>query len=253
MRNLLLTIAYDGTNFCGWQRQSNFRTVQGEVENALSIVVGKPVEISGTSRTDSGVHAKAQCATLILDDEGIPTEHIARAVNDILAFDKLEGVSDVRIIGVKEMPEGFHARHDAKGKRYIYKINNSPEKSPFRRTQFYQVSHPLDVDAMKEATKYIVGEHDFKSFETAGSTVHESTVRNVYKLTVDKENDDITISIEGDGFLYNMVRIIVGTLVEVGLHKLSVDDVKEIIAAKDRGKAGHTAPPQGLYLDEVFF
>ena len=253
MRNILLTIAYDGTNFCGWQRQSNFRTVQGEVENALSIVVGKPVEISGTSRTDSGVHAKAQCATLILDDEGIPTEHIARAVNDILAFDKLEGVSDVRIIGVKEMPEGFHARHDAKGKRYIYKINNSPEKSPFRRTQFYQVSHPLDVDAMKEATKYIVGEHDFKSFETAGSTVHESTVRNVYKLTVDKENDDITISIEGDGFLYNMVRIIVGTLVEVGLHKKAPEDVGKIINAKERSLAGHTAPPQGLYLDEVFY
>ncbi len=253
MRNILLTIAYDGTNFCGWQRQANFRTVQGEVENALSIIIGKPVEIAGTSRTDSGVHAKAQCATLILDNEGIPTEHIARAVNDILAFDKLEGVSDVRIIGVKEMPEDFHARHDAKGKRYIYKINNAKEKSPFRRTQFYQVSNPLDVDAMRKACEHIVGTHDFKSFETAGSTVHESTVRTVYKLTVDQNGDDITISIEGDGFLYNMVRIIVGTLVEVGLHKLEPNDVKEIVNAKDRGKAGHTAPPQGLYLDEVFF
>lgn len=253
MRNILLTIEYDGTNFCGWQRQSNFRTVQGEVENALSIVAGKPVEIDGTSRTDSGVHAKAQCATLILEDGGIPTENIPRAVNDILAFDKLEGISDVRIVSAKEMPEGFHARHDAKGKRYIYKIYNAKEKSPFRRTQFYQVTKELDLNAMKKAASYIVGTHDFKSFETSGSTVHESTVRTVYKLNVDKDGETITVSIEGDGFLYNMVRIIVGTLVEVGLHKIEADDVKDIVESKDRSKAGHTAPPQGLYLDEVFF
>ncbi len=253
MRNILLTIAYDGTNFCGWQRQSNFRTVQGELEKALSIVVGKPVEISGTSRTDSGVHAKAQCATLILDDDGIPTENIARATNDVLAFDKLEGISDVRIVDVKEMPDAFHARHDAKGKRYIYKICNAIEKSPFRRTQFYQISKSLDLDAMRKAAEQIVGTHDFKSFETAGSTVHETTVRTVYKLTVDKKDDDITVAIEGDGFLYNMVRIIVGTLVEVGLHKIDANDIDKIIKAKDRSKAGHTAPPQGLYLDEVFF
>ena len=253
MRNILLTIAYDGTNFCGWQRQTDFRTVQGELENALSVAAGHPVTIEGCSRTDSGVHANGQQATLILEDGGIPTENIPRAANDILAFDKLEGIGDIKILSAKEMPEGFHARHDAKGKRYIYKICNAPDKSPFRRTMFYQVAKPLDIEVMKKAAESIVGTHDFKSFETSGSTVYETTVRTVYKLDILKDGDMVTISIEGDGFLYNMVRIIVGTLVEVGLHKLNADDIEKIIESKDRGNAGHTAPPQGLYLDEVFY
>lgn len=253
MRNVLLTIEYDGTNFAGWQRQKEARTVQGEIENALEKLIGKRIEIAGTSRTDAGVHAMGQRASFTLDDGGIPTENIVRALNDILAFDKMEGLGDIRILKAEEMPEDFHARYSSKGKRYIYKIYNEKEKSPFRRTLFYQITDELDVKAMKDAAKYIVGTHDFKSFETSGSTVHETTVRTIYSLDISKEENLITISISGDGFLYNMVRIIVGTLVEVGLHKKDPKDLEEIINVKDRSAAGHTAPPQGLYLDEVFY
>ncbi|MBR5925940.1 MAG: tRNA pseudouridine(38-40) synthase TruA [Firmicutes bacterium] len=275
MRNILLTIAYDGTGFCGWQRQENQRTVQGRLEEALSIVCLQDIKVSGTSRTDSGVHALGQCASFTLPDDGIPTDKIALATNDILAFDKVEGIGDIRIISAREMPEGFHARHSAKGKRYIYRIYNCREKSPFRRTQFYQVDRQLDLDAMRKAAAKIEGTHDFKSFETAGSTVHDSTVRTVYSVKIEAEKVkpeagasaqggdadpresfdplSIKISVEGDAFLYNMVRIIVGTLVEVGLHRIDADDIEKIIESKDRGVAGHTAPAQGLYLDEVFF
>ena len=256
MRNILLTIEYDGTNFSGWQRQPNARTVQGEIESALRYLIGKEVLIDGTSRTDAGVHAFGQQASFQLEDGGIPTERIPKALNDILAFDKIEGVGDIKILDAKEMPEDFHARYSAKGKRYIYKIYNAKEKSPFRRTMFYQIADELDLDAMREAAKYIIGTHDFKSFETSGSTVHETTVRTIYDLKIENEKTDsnmISISIEGDGFLYNMVRIIVGTLVEVGLKKKAPAEVKTIIQAQDRSKAGHTAPPQGLYLDEVFY
>ena len=256
MRNILLTIEYDGTNFSGWQRQPNARTVQGEIEEALTKLIGKPMLIDGTSRTDAGVHAKGQCASFKLEDAGIPTDRIAKALNDILAFDKLEGIGDVRILSAVEMPEDFHARYSAKGKRYIYRLYNAAEKSPFRRTLFYQIAEKLDLDAMRDAAKYIIGTHDFKSFETSGSTVHESTVRTIYNLTITQSATDsnmIEISIEGDGFLYNMVRIIVGTLIEVALHKKTPAEVEKIIEAKDRSLAGHTAPPQGLYLDEVFY
>lgn len=274
MRNILLTISYDGTNFAGWQRQSDQRTVQGTLEDALSVSCNREIKIQGTSRTDAGVHALGQCATMKLPDKGIPTDKIALATNDILAFDKVEGISDVRILSAVEMPEHFHARHDAKGKRYIYRIYNARERSPFRRTQFYQIDRELDIAAMKEAAAKLVGTRDFKAFETAGSTVHDTTVRTLYKVDVEAtpakdvapggascDNEMrphfkakiITITVEGDAFLYNMVRIISGTLVEVGLHRMDAADIERIIESKNRKNAGHTAPAQGLYLDKVFF
>jgi len=259
LRNIKLVIQYDGTNFEGWQRQKEgTRTVQGELENALSLACHQNVTIDGSSRTDAGVHAYGLCASLILPDDGIPTDKIARATNDILAFDKLEGVSDVKIVSATEMPEDFHARHSAKGKRYIYKIYNCEEKSPFRRTQFYQIAKPLDLEKMREAAEYIKGTHDFKCFETSSNSPRENTVRTIFELDVMKSavSDkafSYTVVVEGDGFLYNMVRIIVGTLVEVGLGKMDPKELPSIIESKDRGKAGHTAPPQGLYLDEVFY
>jgi len=259
MRNILLKIQYEGTNFAGWQRQADdIRTVQGEVEKALSEACHYDCKIEGSSRTDAGVHANALCASLILPDEGIPTDKIPRATNDILAFDKLEGIGDVKILSATEMPEGFHARHSAKGKRYIYRIYNCENKSPFRRTQFYQVGKMLDVERMRKACEYIKGTHDFKCFETSSNSPRENTVRTIYKLDVLRNavSDNawsISVVVEGDGFLYNMVRIIVGTLVEVGLGKMEPEELKAIIESKDRGNAGHTAPPQGLYLDEVFY
>ena len=273
MKNILLTIAYDGTGFSGWQRQPEARTVCGELESLLSELGGSPVQLNGCSRTDAGVHARGQRASFLWDS-AIPTDRLARVMNDRLAADRLEGVGEIRILDAREMPEGFHARFDSKGKRYIYRIRaRFGDRGPdiFARNYCYQVRDWLDTDAMKAAAAQILGTRDFKCFEAAGSTPRESTVRTIYRLDVDilptgepseaaklspmggPGLQDIAISIEGDGFLYNMVRIITGTLVEAGQGKRSPESIAETIASRDRSKAGHTAPPQGLYLDEIFY
>ena len=278
MRNILLKIAYDGTDFSGWQRQPDKRTVCGTLEAALSELLGFEVKLDGTSRTDAGVHALGQCASLVIPDDGIPTERLAKAVNDRLSFGRLEGIGDVRVLSAEEMPEGFHARYSSEGKRYIYRIYVSPVKSVFRRTRFYQLQGPLDLVAMSSAARLLSGEHDFAAFMSSGSTPQESTVRKIYGIDLNiypaeesprdafggfldrlEPGDDpqfpyeLRISVSGNGFLYNMVRIIVGTLVEVGQGKRDVLSVSEALEKGDRGLAGHTAPPHGLYLDEVFF
>jgi tRNA pseudouridine38-40 synthase len=268
-KNILLTIAYDGSGFSGWQRQPNARTVCGELEALLSDICGALVQLNGCSRTDAGVHAKGQRASFISDCP-VPAERLARVMNDRLAKDRLEGVGEIRILEAKEMPEDFHARFDSRGKRYVYRIRagwgeagSGPDV--FSRNYCYQVREKLDAEAMKKAASYIIGTHDFKCFEAAGSTPRESTVRTSYSLEIDcspAQNSgpatgaalqDITVRIEGDGFLYNMVRIITGTLVEVGQRKRSPESIKDTIASLDRSRAGHTAPPQGLYLDEIFY
>ena len=251
MKNILLKIAYDGTGFCGWQRQPGSRTVCGELESVLKSITGLDIKLDGTSRTDAGVHALGQCASFRSEIQ-IPVENLARAMNNALAKDRLEGVGEIRVIEAKEMPEDFHARFSSKGKRYIYRIRHGQEPDVFLRNYCYQVSKTLDVAAMAEAAVYIVGERDFACFQSAGSP-KESTVRTVYDLSVSGDDRDILISVSGNGFLYNMVRIIVGTLVEVGLGKRTPGSLQETIASCDRQKAGHTAPPQGLYLDEVFY
>ena len=252
-RNIFLKIAYDGTGFQGWQRLPGKKTVCGCVEEALARVLGQDVKIDGCSRTDAGVHALGQTATLLLEDHGIPTERIRKALNDCLITQKREGVGEIEILEAKEMPEGFHARYSAKGKEYIYKIRNAESPDIFKRTRYYQVRQPLDVDAMRRAAAQIVGTHDFACFQTAGGTPRETTVRTVWALDIRQDGEYLTVSIKGNGFLYNMVRIIVGTLVEVGLGKKDASELSDIIASKDRGRAGHTAPPQGLYLKEVYY
>ena len=259
-RNILLKIAYDGTNFSGWQRQPNVPTVQGEVERVLSILCAKDITINGTSRTDAGVHAFGQQASFC-GDFSIPTENILRAANNLLD-------PAVQIVDVCEKPLDFHARFDSKGKTYIYKIYNSRRKNPFHRNSCYFVDKKLDVEAMQQAAKYIVGTHDFKCFEAAGGQPRETTVRTVSDLKISAnaleekapigderwfEPQEIKIEITGDGFLYNMVRIIIGTLVEVGMGRIKAEEVKGIVASMDRTKAGHTAPPQGLYLKEIYY
>lgn len=250
----MLTIEYDGSEFSGWQRQPERRTVQGELERVLSKVCGVPVQINGTSRTDAGVHALGQRASFKLQS-GIPTDKVKLAANNILAGGKnlASQVGDVRIIKVEEMPEDFHARFDSKGKKYRYVISNSHEQNIFRRKYCYQVAQTLDIDAMKNAAKHIVGTHDFACFQSAGGQERETTVRTVYSLDVFKSGQDVVIEIAGDGFLYNMVRIITGTLVEVGLGKRNPDDLIGIIESLDRTKAGHKAPAEGLYLVEVYY
>lgn len=253
-RNLLLTIEYDGSEFSGWQRQPERRTVQGELEKVLSKVCGTDVQINGTSRTDAGVHALGQRASFKLES-GIPTDRIKLAANNILAGGKnlASQVGDVRIIEVEEKDLGFHARFDSKGKKYRYVISNGSNPDIFRRKYCYQVAQPLDVDAMKDGAKHIVGTHDFACFQSAGGQERETTVRTVYSLDVFKRGSDIIIEIAGDGFLYNMVRIITGTLVEVGLGKRNPDELVGIIESTDRTKAGHKAPAEGLYLVEVYY
>lgn len=248
-RNILLTIEYDGTDFHGWQRQNELRTVQGALEGALSRICGKPVTIDGTSRTDAGVHALGQRATL-RGEFGIPTDRIPIAVNHILAGDHR---GDVRILKAEDMPEGFHARFSCIGKKYRYMIRNAEKMPVFLRNYRYLVEQPLDSRAMNDAAELIVGTHDFRCFQATGSYERETTVRTIHSCTVCANGSDVVIEVAGDGFLYNMVRIITGTLVETGLGKRAAADMTAVIESGDRTRAGHTAPPQGLYLAEVYY
>ena len=282
-RNVLLTIAYDGSTFHGWQKQPGERTVQGYLEQTMSRLFDREILLSGTSRTDAGVHAYGQRASFKADI-GIPTEKIALVVNNALCA--REGSesgrggfakSPVRILSAEEMPPEFHARFDSKGKRYIYKICAGAAESKseeaqhslvFERNYVYHVNGwtgsdaangRLDVQAMQEAAKYFEGEHDFKSFEASGGNPRETTVRRMFAASVRETASAadglqrVEFVIEGDGFLYNMVRIMTGTLVEVGQGKRRPEEIKGIIEAEDRQTAGHTAPPNGLYLAEVFY
>lgn len=252
-RNVLLTIKYDGTGFSGWQRQPGKRTVCGELETAFSRLLSFDVLLDAASRTDAGVHAFGQSATL-RGDFGIPAERIPRAVNDLLARNRLECVGEIEVGSARDMPDGFHARFNAKGKRYIYKISNAEETDIFKRNYFYQITRPLDIEKMRSAAEHIIGEHDFICFMSAGGNPGKTTVRTVCGLEIDgKPGSEIEISISGDGFLYNMVRNICGTLVEVGLSMREPESTAGAIASKKRCMAGHTAPPQGLYLKEVFY
>lgn len=276
-RNILLTIEYDGTGFSGWQRQPRQRTVQGELERVLSVLCAQPITIDGASRTDAGVHAYGQTATFC-GEFGIPTDRIPFAANNLLAGEGRYTVSDVRIKEAVEMPEGFHARFDCTRKKYIYLIRNASKPDLMLRNQCYQIPAPLDLCAMREAASFLVGEKDFRSFMSAGGNggaEGASTVREIFSAKIDtmpcmdfcsaenraempgmKNSDQgqlLRFEIEGSGFLYNMVRIIAGTLVEVGLGKRKAETMQEIIESRDRALAGHTAPPQGLYLAEVYY
>ena len=253
--NVLIKIEYDGTNFSGWQIQPTARTVQGEIEHVLKYIAGEDVHIHGTSRTDAGVHALGQCATFEWNSN-MPVEKLPEVMNRRFGAGG-EGRSgapgDIRIISAEVADDEFHARYSCKGKTYRYIIDKTGDI--FRRnTSFqYPAANELDTEKMREAAEHIVGTHDFKCFETAGGTPRESTVRTVSSLEITEDEERIVIEITGDGFLYNMVRIIVGTLVEVGIGKRSADSVEAAIESRDRSNSGFTAPPQGLYLKEIYF
>lgn len=277
-KNVLLTIAYDGSRFHGWQKQPSAVTVQGHLETVMSRLFDREILLSGTSRTDAGVHALGQRASFKAD-LGIPTEKMALVINNALCAAEDAGgyaKAPVRIVEAVEMPADFHARFNCKSKEYIYRIihgigsgqsqENVDLSLVFDRNYVYHVKEKLDVEAMKKAAKLLEGTQDFKSFEAAGSNPRETTVRTIMKAEVMDVNSivgdmagsdagmgEIEFHVRGDGFLYNMVRIITGTLVEVGQGKRSPEEIKDIIEAKDRTRAGHTAPPNGLYLAEVFY
>lgn len=237
-----LTISYDGTNYCGWQIQKNGITVEEIINRELTDLLKEDIAVIGASRTDSGVHAMANIAVFDTNTK-IPAEKISFALNQRLP-------DDIRIQKSEQVADDFHPRYCNSTKTYEYKILNRRFPDPLKRLYTHFVYMPLDVDKMKKAAEYIVGEHDFASFCSAGSQV-KTTVRTVYRLDVDKKDDIITIQISGNGFLYNMVRIIVGTLMKVGLGGYPPEHIKEIIDAKDRYAAGPKAPARGLTLVEI--
>ena len=234
--------------------QHGRKTVQGTLEEALTAVCGQEIQVSGTSRTDAGVHAYGQRASF-KGVFGIPTERLALAVNHRLAGGARgrDATGPIRITQVQEMPMDFHARFDAKGKTYLYKIQNAQKADVFKRNYCYEIAGPLHVQAMRKAAEQITGTHDFQCFQASGGQERLTTVRTIYQIEILQEEGELSLYVTGDGFLYNMVRIITGTLVEVGLGKRQPLSLKRVIAGKDRKNAGHTAPPQGLYLYKIYY
>ena len=243
MRNIKLTIEYDGKDFNGWQRQPNKLNIQGNIEQAIKNVTGEDVELFASGRTDAGVHSFGQVANFKTESL-IPLEKIPIALNTNLK-------KSIRIIKAEEVNEKFHSRLSCKKKTYRYVINNSSCESAIYRNLETYIPSRLNINKMKEAAKYFEGEHDFKAFKASG-TSSKSSVRTIYNLNIiEKENNRIYIEITGNGFLYNMVRIISGTLVEVGMEKIKPEEIIEIIESKDRSKAGKTLPAHGLFLLNV--
>ena len=242
MRNIKLILEYSGTHFSGFQSQPKKRTVQSELEKVFKRIFGKTLKISSASgRTDAGVHAKGQVVNFKTDSR-IPLRNIQRALNTYLP-------PDVSVEFVQEVPLEFSARFSAKTKIYEYVVWNRPERSALRRFVSYHFPYPLDVLLIKRAAKWVVGRHDFRSFQTKADG--RNSVRTIRQLRVSQFGSEIRFLVEGDGFLYNMVRNLVGTLLLVGTEKLTVDEFKAILLAKDRRHIGPTAPAHGLTLLQV--
>jgi len=243
MTNFKITIEYDGTNYHGWQRQKRDRTVQGEIENAIQTLTDRQVSLTGSGRTDAGVHAYAQVASFFCETKLGPQDLLG-------GLNSLTG-DDIVITECEEADPSFHARYDVTSKVYVYRMLNRPNPAAILRQYAWHIRKKLDLAAMGAASAYLIGSHDFKSFEGAGSP-RSHTTRNVYRAGLQPEDGNyLTFEIEADGFLRFMVRNIVGTLVDVGLNKISAADFKVILASKDRGRAGATAPAHGLFLKQV--
>ena len=243
MRNIRLTIEYDGKDFNGWQKQPNKLNIQGEIERAImDITKEDKIDLIASGRTDAGVHALGQIANFRTNST-IPIEKFAMAINSKVK-------KSIIIKKAEEVDEKFHSRYSCKQKTYRYVINNSETGSAIYRYLEYHYPIKLDVKKMKKAIKYFEGEHDFKAFRASG-TGSKTSVRKIYKADVIQDGDRIYIELTGSGFLYNMVRIIAGTLIDVGNGKINVEDIPNIINEGDRKKAGKTLPPHGLFLVKV--
>ncbi len=244
MYNYKMTIMYDGSAYNGWQKQGNTKnTIQGVLEKSIYFITGEKIEVQGSGRTDAGVHAMAQVANFKIDklyDEEKLREKINRNIPDDICVAELEKVA-----------ERFHSRLNAKGKKYLYRIQNSVESDVFRKNYKYHYDAELDLDKMKKASAYFIGEHDFKSF-CSNKHMKKSTVRTIYSIEIKRdEKGELDILYYGNGFLYNMVRILTGTLIEVGRGARRPEEMQDILEAKDRQAAGFTAPAHGLVLVEV--
>lgn len=234
-----LTVAYDGTNYCGWQIQQNGVTIEEKLNEAVSALFGEPIRVTGASRTDAGVHSLGNVCIFDVETR-MPAEKISYALNQRLP-------EDIVVIDSREAAADFHPRFSKSRKTYEYRILNRRFPDPTRRLDTYFFYYPLDVEKMKQAAAMLEGEHDFKSF----ASIHmqsETSVRTIYSCVVEKENDIVTIRVTGNGFLYNMVRIIAGTLIKVGTGDIPPDKMKDILCACDRSAAGPTAPAHGLTM-----
>ncbi len=254
---ILLKIMYDGSGYCGFQYQPTGKSIQGVLTECVSKAFGMPCLVTGCSRTDAGVHALGYCAMVEPSDKllrescwcTVPAEKIHRMLNVYLP-------DDICVVGAAYVEGDFHPRYNATGKEYVYRFRDAVCPDPFTVGRVYQVKRPIgeaELAKMNEAAKFIVGKHDFASFMASGSSVTD-TVREVYSLEVDRIGEfDVEIRISGNGFLYNMVRIIAGTLLDVAYGKINPAEMEKIINSKDRSTAGTTAPAHGLYLSQVFY
>ena len=243
MRNIKMTIRYDGSRYKGFQRlKDNDMTIQGKIEDVLSKMTSESIEIIGSGRTDMGVHAYGQVANF--------------KTNSSLSIEKMQSYlyeylpEDIVITKLEEVDERFHSRYNAKSKVYLYKIYNNKFHDPFLRRYTTHIPKKLDIELMKEASKYFIGEHDFTSFASSKSK-KKSNVRTIHSINIKEENGLIEIYFEGNGFLYNMVRIMTGALIDVGLGKKTPEDIKNMLEVKNRAMASDTAPSKGLFLYKV--
>ncbi len=245
MRNLLLRIRFNGSRYHGYQVQKNAVAVSQVFQKALHTVLGHETEMKGCSRTDTGVHANMFCISFHTDNPIAP-ESLVRGLN-------IELPPDIAVVSCEEVDDEFHARYSCTGKRYLDKVLNSEVKDPFLQDQAYLYKNcELDAPKLQRIAQGFLGTHDFSSFCNAGSKIEDFT-RTIYEFKVWREGNMVYFSVTGDGFLYNMVRIMVGTLIAIGFGKLPEDSIPKILAAKNRLSAGPTAPACGLYLDEVFY
>lgn len=243
MINYKMVIAYDGSRYNGWQKQGNTKdTIQGKLEKVLEKLEGREVEVIGAGRTDAGVHALGQVANVKLESK-INGETLLQYLNQYLP-------EDIAVLSVKEVPMRFHSRLNATEKTYLYRIYRSEIPNPFIRKYTVTITEELDIEKMRMAAEFLIGEHDFKSFCSLKKS-KKSTVRTLYSITIEEIEEEIRISVRGNGFLYHMVRIIIGTLLEVGTGKKKPEEIEQILEKGERQAAGKTAPAHGLFLKEV--
>lgn len=243
MKNYRITVSYDGTRYKGWQVQkSTDDTIQGKLQKVIESICNHPVEVIGSGRTDAGVHARGQVANFHMEGD-FDEEELLDSINHYLP-------GDIAVTSLSQVDDRFHSRYNAKSKTYVYRINTGQRSNVFEHRFVYEYGQPLDEGRMREGAGLLLGTHDFKSF-CGNKKMKKSTVRTIYAIEIQRIGDEIKISYTGDGFLQNMIRILTGTLIEIGRGDRKPESVTEILNAKDREVAGYTAPPQGLILEEV--
>lgn len=246
MKNYKITVQYDGTRYKGWQVQkSTDMTIQGKLQSVLEEMTGQEIEVIGSGRTDAGVHAIGQVANFHIPEVCVKKDEILDYLNHYLPM-------DIAVTDIEEVGERFHARYNATSKTYVYRIHNSNIPNVFERKYMYTYTEALDIEKMNEAAKYMIGTYDFAAF-CGNRKMKKSTIRTVTDINIVYSGDEIKISYTGDGFLQNMIRIMTGTLIEVGNGTKNPSDVPQIIESKDRQRAGYTAPPEGLILVKVVY